>query len=156
MAIVSFQSLIAHRRGKSRFLREQKETWHRLVEEAWLRREVTTQLVATQQRVAELTPLTEEADGLRSWVAEALRHADEAERAFEALSVRSRSDDEEATKVRKEWDELLQKDAETHQRILDLLAEVEKEKELKLGAEEKLVALEKRVSLDATEVARLC
>jgi len=36
-----------------------------------------------------------------------------------------------------------------------LLAEVEKERELKLGAEEKLVALEKRASLDATTVARL-
>ena len=43
----------------------------------------------------------------------------------------------------------------TRQRILDLLAKVEKEKELKLGAEEKLMALEKRVSLDAAMVARL-
>ena len=54
-----------------------------------------------------MTPLTEEADSLRSWVAEARRHADEAERAFEALSVRSWRDDEEAAKVRKERDELL-------------------------------------------------
>ena len=45
----------------------------------------------------------------------AYRHADKAERAFEALSVRSWRDDEEATKVRKERDELLQKDAKTHQ-----------------------------------------
>ena len=88
-------------------------------------------------------------------MAEARRHADEAERVFEALSARSRRDDKEATKVRKERDELLQKDIETHQRILNLLAEVEKERELKLGAEEKLVALEKRASLDATTVARL-
>ena len=76
---------------------------------------MTAQLVAAQQRVAELTPLAEEAGNLRSWVAEARRHADEAERAFEALSVRSRRDDKEATKVRKERDELLQKDAETRQ-----------------------------------------
>jgi len=47
--------------------------------------------------VAKLTPLAEEAR----------RHADEAERAFEALSARSRRDDEEAAKVRKEQDELL-------------------------------------------------
>jgi len=52
--------------------------------------------------VAELTPLTEEVDSLRSRVAEAHRHADEAERAFEALSVRSRRDDEEDTKVKNE------------------------------------------------------
>jgi len=35
------------------------------------------------------------------------------------------------------------------------LAEVEKERELKLGAEEKLVALEKRASLDAAAVTQL-
>ena len=32
---------------------------------------------------------------------------------------------------------------------------MEKERELKLGAEEKLVALEKRASLDAATIARL-
>ena len=64
MTIISFQSLIAHSRGKSRFLHEQKETWDRLIEEARLRGEVTAQLVAAQQRVAELTPLAEEADNL--------------------------------------------------------------------------------------------
>ena len=105
--------------------------------------------------MAELTPLAEEADNLRSWVAEARRHAEEAERAFEALSARSRKDDEEAAKVRKERDKLLQKDAETRQWILDLLAKVEKERELKLGAKEKLVALEKRASLDTMAVTRL-
>ena len=86
-------------------------------------------------------------------MAEAHRDVDEAKKAFEALSGRSRRDDEEANKVGKEQDELLQKDAETRQRILDLLAEVKKERELKLGAEEKLMALEKRASLDATTVA---
>ena len=47
------------------------------------------------------------------WVAKAHRHADEVERVFEALSARSWRDDEEAAKVRKERDELLQKDAKT-------------------------------------------
>ena len=100
------------------------------------------QLIAAQQRVVELTPLAEEAANLRSWVAKARRDADEAEKAFEALSTRSWKDDEDATRVRKERDELLQKDAETRQRILDLLGEVEKERDLKMGAEEKLTALE--------------
>ena len=50
---------------------------------------------------------------------------------------------------------MLQKDAETRQHILNLLGEVEKERDLKLGAKEKLVALEKKASLDATTVARL-
>ena len=71
------------------------------------------QLIAAQQRVVELTPLTEEVANLWSWVAEARRDDDEAEKAFVALSVRSRKNDEEAARVRKKRDELLQKDAET-------------------------------------------
>ena len=71
------------------------------------------------------------------------------------MSVMARQDEEEATKVRREQDELLQRDAKTRQWILDLLAEAEKERELKLVAEEKLAALERRVSLDAEAVARL-
>ena len=63
--------------------------------------------------MAELTPLAEEAANLQSWVAEARRDADEAKKAFEALSARSWKDDKEAASVRKEQDELLQKDAET-------------------------------------------
>ena len=51
---------------------------------------------------------------------------------------------------------MLQKDTETHQWILDLLGEVEKERDLKLWAEEKLATLEKRVSLDVVAVTRLC
>ena len=76
--------------------------------------------------MVELNPLAEEAANLRSWVDEARWDANEAKKAFEALSARSWKDDEEATRVRKEWDELLQKDAKTHQQILDLLGEVEK------------------------------
>ena len=39
--------------------------------------------------------------------------------------------------------------------MLNLLAQAEKERELKLVAEEKVAALEQRVSLDAEAVARL-
>ena len=63
--------------------------------------------------MAELTPLIEEVNSLRSWVAEARWDADEAEKTFEALSVRTWRDDEEAAQVRKERDELLQMDAKT-------------------------------------------
>ena len=68
---------------------------------------MTAQLVAALQRVAELTPLTEKIDSLRSWVSEARPDADEAEKAFEALSARSWRDDEEVARVRKERDKLL-------------------------------------------------
>ena len=69
--------------------------------------------------------------------------------------MRSWQDDEEATKVRREWDELLQKDTESCRWILDLLAEAERELELKLGAEEKLMTPEWKASLDAKAVTRL-
>ena len=57
--------------------------------------------------MAELTPLTEEVDSLRLRVAEAWRDADEAEKAFVALSARLRKDEEEAARIRKERNELL-------------------------------------------------
>ena len=41
-----------------------------------------------------MTPLAEEADCLRLREAEARRHEEETERAFEALSVRVRQDEE--------------------------------------------------------------
>ena len=61
--------------------------------------------------MVELTSLAEEATNLWSWVAEARQDADEAEKVFEALLVRSWKDNKEATRVRKEQDELLWKDA---------------------------------------------
>ena len=57
--------------------------------------------------MAELTPLAEEVDSLRLRDAEARWHEEETERAFEALSVRVQQDEEEATRVRRERDELL-------------------------------------------------
>ena len=48
------------------------------------------------------------------------------------LAARAWQDAEEAARVQKQPDELLQQDAKTHQRIVDLLDEVEKERELKL------------------------
>ena len=65
LTLIFFQSLIARSREKSRFLCEQKEKWDRLAEEARLHGDMSAQLVVAQQRVAELTPLAEEAAGLR-------------------------------------------------------------------------------------------
>ena len=52
-----------------------------------------------------------------------------------------KQDEEAATRVRKEQDELFQKDAEACQRAVDLLAEVERERDLKLEVEERSTAL---------------
>ena len=57
--------------------------------------------------------------------------------------------------MRKEWDELLQRDAETRQRIIDLLAEAEKEQDLRLVPEERSATLEQRAKLDAEMVGQL-
>ena len=60
--------------------------------------------------------------------------------------MRLQRDEEVAARVRKEQDELLQKDAEASQRAIDLLAELEMEWDLKLRAEERSVALQQRVN----------
>ena len=48
LTIVFLQSLIAHSQGKSWFLCQQKETWERLIKEAWLCGEVIAQPTAAQ------------------------------------------------------------------------------------------------------------
>jgi len=70
--------------------------------------------------------------------------------------VRLQRDEEVAARVRKEQDELLQKDAEASQRAVDLLAELEMEWDLKLRAEERSVALQGRVNQDVEGIAWLC
>ena len=62
-------------------------------------------------------------------------------------------DEEEAARVRREQDKLLHRDVVAYQWIFDLLAEAEKEWDLKLVAEENLTALEQRASQDAEVVA---
>jgi DNA repair exonuclease SbcCD ATPase subunit len=116
---------------------------------------VTAQLAAAQQRVAELTPLTKDAANLWTRETEARQHTDEAEKMSTYLSERSRKGDEEATQIKKERDELLQRDAKAPQWILDLLGEVEKERNIKLGVKEKLTALEMRPRQDAAMIERL-
>jgi hypothetical protein len=64
---------------------------------------------------------------------------------FTDLLERSRKYNEEATWVKKEWDELLKRDAEDRQWILDLLGGLEKERDLKLVVEGRLAALEMRM-----------
>ena len=54
-----------------------------------MRGDVSAQLVAAQQRVAELTPLAEEVASLRLWETEARRDVEEAKKAFEELSARA-------------------------------------------------------------------
>ena len=64
-------------------------------------------------------------------------------------------DEEAAARVRKEQDELLQKDADASQWVVDLLEELERERDLKLEAEDRSAALWQRVNQDAEVIARL-
>ena len=55
-----------------------------------------------------MTPLAAEADNLRRWEAEARWDVEDAKKSFDELTERARRDQEEATRVQKEHDELLQ------------------------------------------------
>ena len=61
---------------------------------------------------------------------------------FQDLSARVWQDEEASARVRKEWDELLQKDADASQRAIELLAELELERDLRLKAEDRSTALQ--------------
>ena len=60
-----------------------------------------------------------------------------------------------AARVRKERNELLQKDAEACQWAVDLLDELKTERDLKLEVKERSAALQQRANLDAEVIARL-
>ena len=75
---------------------------------------------------------------------------------FEDLSARVKQDEEAAARVQKERDELLQKDADDSQRVVELLAELETKRDLKLKAEDRSTALQQRADQDAKAIAWLC
>ena len=74
---------------------------------------------------------------------------------FQDLSARVQQDEEVAARVQKEQDELLQKDADARQQAVELLAELETERDLKLKAEDRSTALQRRADQDAEAIARL-
>ena len=103
--------------------------WDHLTKEAWLRGDVGAQLAAAQL-----------------WEAKARRDVEEIHGMFEDLSARVKQDEEAATRVRKEQDELLQKDADASQRAIELLVELETERDLKVKAEDRSTALQQRAN----------
>ena len=73
--------------------------------------------------------------------AEARRDAEEVHGMFEDLSARVKLDEEAATRIQKEQDKLLRKDAEASQRAIEVLVELETERDLRRKAEARSVAL---------------
>ena len=74
---------------------------------------------------------------------------------FQDLSARVQQDEEVATRVRKEQDKLLQKDAEASQWAVELLAELKMGWDLRLKAEDRSRALQQRANQDAVVMSRL-
>jgi len=61
---------------------------------------------------------------------------------FEDLLARVKVDEEDTAKLRKERDKLLQKDAVAREWAVELLAELEMERDLRLKAKERSAALQ--------------
>ena len=60
---------------------------------------------------------------------------------FEDLLVRVKLDEEAAARILKEQDDLVQKDADAHQQAIELLAELETERDLKLKVKDRSAVL---------------
>ena len=65
---------------------------------------------------------------------------------FEDLSARTKLDEEEIAELRKERDELLQKNATASEKAGELLAELQTERDLKLKAKERSTTLQEKVN----------
>lgn len=111
---IFLQSLMARSQEKSQFLRQQKDAWNRLTEEAWLCGEQSKQLVAAHQKVAELAPAAEEVAYLQIREADACRPANKVEESFTALAKRAHKDTTMTEQLRKERDGLHQAMEELH------------------------------------------
>ena len=64
---------------------------------------------------------------------------------FEDISARVKLDEEEAAKIKKEKDELVQKDVEANKRATEVLNELEMERDLRQEAENRSSNLQQRV-----------
>jgi len=73
--------------------------------------------------------------------AEACRDAEEIHGMFEDLKARSKLEEEEAARILKERDELLEKDAQASRRAVEAQNELETERNLRRKAESEAVAL---------------
>ncbi|XP_066373630.1 uncharacterized protein [Miscanthus floridulus] len=109
----------------------QKAKWDRLFEEAQLRADMAAQLAAAQEREAK-----------------ARRDAEEIHGMFTDLSARVKLEEEEAARIMKERDELLEKDAQASKRVVKVLKELETERDLRRKAENLGDAVSQRLSAE--------
>ena len=74
---------------------------------------------------------------------------------FEDLKARSKLEEEEAARILKERDELLEKDAQASRRAVEAQNELETDRNLRRKAESEAVALQKKVDEDAVLIDHL-
>ena len=74
---------------------------------------------------------------------------------FEDLVARVKLDEEEATQIKKEWDELVRKDVEASKRAAEVLSELETEWDLRREAEDRSSDLQRRADQDVLLIDRL-
>ena len=74
---------------------------------------------------------------------------------FADLSARMKVDEEATARLRKEWDELLQREVAACERAGKLLAELETERDLKLKAEERSTVFQQKADQDVAVIDRL-
>ena len=74
---------------------------------------------------------------------------------FEDLSARSKLDEEEIARLRKERDELLQRNAVADEMAGEVLKELEMERDLRRKAESRAMALQQKVDEDVEVVRSL-
>ena len=74
---------------------------------------------------------------------------------FEDLSARSKLDEEEIARLRKERDELLQRNAAANEKAGEVLKELEMERDLRRKAESRAMALQQKVDEDVEVVRSL-
>ena len=74
---------------------------------------------------------------------------------FEDLSARSKLDGEEIARLKKERDELLQRNAAANEKASEVLKELEMERDLRRKAESRATALQRKVDEDVEVVRSL-
>ena len=74
---------------------------------------------------------------------------------FEDLSARSKLDGEEITRLQKERDKLLQRNAVANEKASEVLKELEMERDLRRKAESRATALQRKVDEDVEVVRSL-
>ena len=137
-SLLPLQILVARSRKKSQFLHEQKAERDRLFEEARLRADMAAQLATAQEREAQVRQDAEEAHGM-----------------FADLSARVKLEEEEAARILKERDELLEKDAQASKRAAEVLKELETEQDFRQKAESRAMALQQKADEDVEVVRSL-